>query len=262
MRGSYETLIFEKNARIGTIMFNRPEALNAMNRRSFSELSRVLDEVSDEKEIRIIILTGRGEKAFVAGTDIREMRDMTPSQAREFAIIAKNAIDKIEKIEKPVIAAINGFALGGGCEIALACDLRIAAENVRLGLPEITLGIIPGSGGTQRLQRLVGLAKAKELIFTGAVIDVQTALNLGLVNWVVPQSNLMEEAHRVARKIADLGGIALGLAKAAINLGAKVSLAEGLYYEIECFSQCFATKDQKEGMTAFMEKRKPQFTNE
>jgi len=258
----YEGLLFEKNNRIGTITFNRPNALNAMNRRVFFELDRVLDEVRDDREVRAIILTGQGTKSFIAGTDIAEMQHLTVSQAREFALLAKNAVDKTENLEKPVIAAINGFALGGGCEIALACDLRIASENARLGQPEITLGIIPGSGGTQRLQRLVGLAKAKELILTGEVIDAQTALQIGLVNRVVPLSSLMEEAEKLARKMVDLGGIALRLAKAALNLGAKAGSAEGLQYEIECFSQCFATRDQKEGMAAFLERRKPHFTDD
>jgi enoyl-CoA hydratase len=259
---SYETLLFEKKDRIGTITFNRPKALNAMNRQVFSELSRVLDDVREDREVRVVIMTGQGTKSFIAGTDITEMQHLTPSQAREFALLARNAIDKIENLEKPVIAAINGFALGGGCEIALACDLRIAAENARLGQPEITLGIIPGSGGTQRLQRLIGIPRAKELIFTGEVIDAQTALQIGLVNRVVPLSSLLEEAGKLAKKMVDLGGIALGLAKAAMNLGARVGLGEALQYEIECFSQCFATRDQKEGMAAFLQRRKPHFMDE
>ncbi len=258
----YETLLFEKKDRIGTITFNRPKALNAMNQQVFFELSRVLDDVRGDREVRVVIMTGQGTKSFIAGTDITEMQHLTSSQAREFALLAKNAVDRIENLEKPVIAAINGFALGGGCEIALACDLRIASENARLGQPEITLGIIPGSGGTQRLQRLIGLAKAKELIFTGEVIDAQAALQIGLVNRVVPVSSLMEEAERLAKKMVDLGGVALGLAKAAVNFGSRVGLAEALQYEIECFSQCFATKDQEEGMAAFLERRKPRFVDD
>jgi enoyl-CoA hydratase len=256
---AYETLLFERKERIGIITFNRPEALNALNLRGFLELSRILDEVAEDKHIRVIMLTGQGKKAFIAGTDVMEMQHLTPTQARDFALLAKNAIDKIESLEKPVIAAVNGFALGGGCEVTLACDLRIASENARFGQPEITLGIIPGSGGTQRLQRLIGIPRAKQLIFTGEVIDAKTALQIGLVNHVVPLASLMIEAENMANKMVDLGGVALGLAKAAINWGSRVGLGEALHYEIECFSQCFATRDQKEGMTAFLEKRKPQF---
>ncbi len=257
--GTYETLIFEKKQRVGIITFTRPKALNAMNRQAFLELETGLYEAEKDEDLRAIILTGQGDKAFVAGTDILEMRHLTPSQARDFALLAKGAIDRIENLGKPVIAAVNGVALGGGCEIALACDLRIASENARMGLPEITLGIMPGSGGTQRLQRIVGMSRAKELIFTGEVIDAGTALGIGLVNRVVSPESLMEEAERLAERMAGLGGVALRMAKAAINQGASMSLGEALHYEIECFSQCFATNDQKEGMAAFLEKRKPRF---
>lgn len=255
---TYDSLLLERKGKIGIITFNRPEALNALNREAFLELNRLLDEVDEDKHIRVIIITGQGEKAFIAGTDIAEMQDMAPDQARDFALLAKSAIDKIEALGKPVIAAINGFALGGGCEVALACDLRIASQNARLGQPEITLGIIPGSGGTQRLQRLIGISRAKELIFTGEVIDAENALEIGLVNRVVPLASLLEEAEKIATKMAMHGEVALRLAKAAIHWGSRVSLAEGLQYEIECFSQCFATRDQKEKMRAFLGKRKAQ----
>ena len=255
---TYETLLLERKGKIGIITFNRPEALNALNRQAFLELGRILDEVGKDKHIRVIITTGQGKKSFIAGTDVVEMQDMSPDQARDFALLAKGAIDKIETLGKPVIAAVNGFALGGGCEVALACDLRIASENARFGQPEITLGIIPGSGGTQRLQRLIGISRAKELIFTGEVIDAETALRIGLVNRVVPLSSLLEEAEKMANKMANLGEVALRLAKAAINWGSRVGLGEGLQYEIECFCQCFATRDQKQRMRAFLEKQKPQ----
>jgi enoyl-CoA hydratase len=255
---TYDSLLLERKDKIGIITFNRPEALNALNRHAFLELNRMLDEIDGDKHIRVIIITGQGEKAFIAGTDIAEMQGMAPDQARDFALLAKGAIDKIEALGKPVIAAINGFALGGGCEVALACDLRIASENARFGQPEITLGIIPGSGGTQRLQRLIGISRAKELIFTGEVIDAEKALEIGLVNRVVPLASLLEEAEKMANKMATHGEVALRLAKAAIHWGSRVALGEGLQYEIECFSQCFATRDQKEKMKTFLEKRKAQ----
>jgi len=257
--GTYETLILEKKGKVGIITFNRPKTLNAMNRQTFLELETVLDEAEIDEDLRVIILTGQGERAFVAGTDILEMYHLTSSQARDFALRAKGAIDRIENLGKPVIAAVNGVALGGGCEIALACDLRIAVENARFGFPEITLGIIPGSGGTQRLQRLIGISRAKQMIFTGEIIDAETALRIGLVNQVVSPNSLMQEAAGLAERMAGFGGVALRMAKAAINKGGTIGLGEALHYEIECFSQCFATNDQKEGMAAFLEKRKPRF---
>ncbi len=256
---THETLILEKRRKVGIIIFNRPKVLNAMNRQAFVELETGLCEAENDEDLRVIILTGQGEKAFVAGTDILEMHQLTSSQARDFALRAKGAIDRIENLGKPVIAAVNGVALGGGCEIALACDLRIASENARFGLPEITLGIIPGSGGTQRLQRLIRISRAKEMIFTGEVIDAETAFRIGLVNRIVSAESLMEEAERLAERMTGLGGVALEMAKAAINQGASMDLGKALHYEIECFSQCFATNDQKEGMAAFLEKRKPRF---
>jgi enoyl-CoA hydratase len=227
-----------------------------------SELIAALDEIEKGIMPKVLILTGTGEKAFVAGTDIIEMESLSSFEAREFASFARLAIDKVAKLNRPVIAAINGFALGGGCELAMACDIRIASEKARMGQPETGLGIIPGSGGTQRLPRLVGVSRAKQLVFTGEVIDGRTALEIGLVDKVVPPDLLMEEAKKMALTIAAKPRIALALAKSAINRGIDTGLQDGLSYEIECFAQCFSTKDQKEGMKAFLEKRKPNYTDQ
>jgi len=257
----YETIILEKEESIGIIKFNRPNVLNALNSKVFGELNSVLDQIEKEVMPKVVIFTGAGEKAFVAGTDIVEMENLSSFDAREFANLARKAIDRVANLDRPVIAAINGFALGGGCELAMACDIRIASEKARLGQPETGLGIIPGSGGTQRLPRLVGPSKAKQLIFTGGLVDAKTALDIGLVDKVVPHDQLMDEAKKMAFTIASKPKIALALAKSAINRGYDMDLEKGLSYEIECFAQCFATKDQKEGMRAFSEKRKPNYTD-
>jgi enoyl-CoA hydratase len=198
----------------------------------------------------------------VAGTDIVEMEMLSSFEAREFAAFARRAIDQVAGLSRPVIAAINGFALGGGCELAMACDIRIASEKAKMGQPETGLGIIPGSGGTQRLPRLVGPSRAKQLVFTGEIIDAQTALQIGLVDRVVPPEQLMEEATKMAMAIAAKPRVALALAKSAINRGLDMDLQNGLSYEIECFAECFATQDQKEGMRAFSEKRKPKYRDQ
>ncbi len=259
---AYETIVLEEEKPIAILRINRPQALNALNSRVISELVQALDQMEKEVMPKVLILTGAGEKAFVAGTDIIEMESLSSFGAREFASLARKAIDKVASLNRPVIAAINGFALGGGCELAMACDIRIASEKARMGQPETGLGIIPGSGGTQRLPRLVGPSKAKRMVFTGEIIDAKTALEIGLVDKVVPPDQLMEEAKKMALAIASKPRIALALAKSAINRGLDLDLASGLSYEIECFGQCFATKDQKEGMKAFSEKRKPQYTDE
>jgi enoyl-CoA hydratase len=220
-----------------------------------------LDEIQKEVTTKVLVITGAGEKAFVAGTDLIEMQNLSSFEAREFAGYARKAIDRIAGLDRPVIAAINGFALGGGCELAMACDIRIASEKAKMGQPETGLGIMPGSGGTQRLPRLVGPSKAKQLVFTGEIIDAQTALQIGLVDRVVPPEQLMEEAKKVALTIAAKPRVALALAKSAINRGLDMDLQNGLSYEIECFAECFATQDQKEGMRAFFEKRKPDYIN-
>jgi len=258
---TYRNLLFEKTDGIGIVTVNRPASLNALNSEVFTELDKLFQEIESDAEVRVVILTGSGEKAFVAGADIAEMQALDTIGISKFIAKARKASDQIYNLTKPVIAAINGFALGGGCELAMCCDLRIASENARLGQPEINLGIIPGAGGTQRLTRLIGMTRAKELIYTGDMIDARTALAIGLVNKVVPQASLMAEAREMAKKLLSKGSVALAQAKKAINTGANMDLASALDLEEQCFALCFATEDQKEGMKAFREKRKPQFKN-
>jgi len=257
----YNNLLYDKENGIGIVTINRPGSLNALNGEVYTELYELFQEIEGDQDVRVVILTGNGEKAFVAGADIAEMQPQSSLEISSFIDKARKASDRIYTLSKPVIAAINGFALGGGCELAMCCDLRIASENAKFGQPEINLGIIPGAGGTQRLTRLVGMTKAKELIYTGDIIDANTALTIGLVNKVVPPDNLMAEAKELARKMLSKSSIALSLAKTAITSGANMNLSPGLDLEAQCFSLCFATEDQKEGMKAFMEKRKPEFKN-
>jgi len=258
---SYNTLLYEKEDGIGIVTINRPRSLNALNGEVYTELYEVFQEIEDDPEVRVVILTGSGERAFVAGADIAEMQPQSSLEIGSLMDSGRKAFDRICTLSKPVIAAINGFALGGGCELAMCCDLRIASENAKFGQPEINLGIIPGAGGTQRLARLVGMTRAKELIYTGDMVDAKTAFMMGLVNKVVPPGSLMTEAKELARKMLSKSSIALSLAKKAINGGADMSLSSGLDLEAQCFARCFATEDQKEGMKAFLEKRKPQFKN-
>jgi len=253
-------ILFEAKKGIGLITINRPEALNTLNSEVFSELKQLIESVKKDENIKVIILTGAGDKAFVAGTDVLEMKNLSCIEARNFAKLAGEVIDGIEYIDKPTIAAVNGFALGGGCELSMACDLRIASENAKFGQPEINLGLIPGSGGTQRLPRLIGIARAKELLYTGKIIDAKEALNIGLVNKVVSHSQLMEEAIKIAGTMAEKSSVTLQLMKSVINKGINVDLPTALDYEIECFALCFSTEDRKEGIEAFIEKRKPKFS--
>jgi enoyl-CoA hydratase len=255
----YETIIVEQEGPVGILKLNRPQALNALNRQVVLELISALEEIEKGILPKVLIVTGQGEKAFVAGTDIVEMEGLSSFEAREFAGRVREAVDRVADLNRPVIAAVNGFALGGGCELALACDIRIASEKAKLGQPETGLGIIPGSGGTQRLPRLLGPSRAKQLIFTGEIIDARTALQIGLVDRVVPPEQLMDEAKKMALSMAGKPRVALALAKSAINRGLDMDLRDGLSYEIECFAECFATQDQKEGMRAFAEKRKPDY---
>jgi enoyl-CoA hydratase len=240
---------------IATVTFNRPP-VNALNTELVRELYWVIDGLDSDKSVKVIILTGNG-KAFVAGADIAEMSRFTPLEAREFAQNGHRTLYRLESCEKPIICAINGFALGGGCEIALACDIRIMAEGAKIGQPEVNLGIIPGFGGTQRLSRLVGPAFAKELVFTADAIDAAEAVRIGLVNRVVAPDKLMEIAQGMARKIAGKGPSAIRLAKTAINRGLDANLHAGNTLEIEAFGVCFSSGEPKEGMSAFLEKRKP-----
>jgi len=252
----FKNIVLEIKEKVGMVKMNRPKAMNALNTETLQELDKAFTHLGESDQVKVIIITGEG-KAFVAGADIAEMKDMSGDQAGEFSKSGQKVFDLIAKTEKPVIAAVNGFALGGGCELALACDIRIASDKAKLGQPEVNLGVIPGFGGTQRLSRLVGMAKAKEMIFTGDMVDAQTALSIGLVNQVVPADQLMDVCMEMANKIASKGPVAVKLAKKVINDGIETCLEEGSAYETRDFAECFATGEAKEGMSAFLEKRKP-----
>ncbi len=256
----YKYLIVEQKEKIGYIKFNRPEVLNAINVETILEIEKVMHEFNDNKDILVIIITGEG-KAFVAGSDISKLTQMDSLKAREYSQIGQRVLSFIENVEKPVIAAVNGFALGSGCEIAMACDIRIASEKAKFGQPEVKLGIIPGHTGSQRLPRLVGVGKAKELIFTGDVIDAAEALRIGLVNKVTTPESLMEEAENLAKKIIANGPTSVRIAKTVINRGIDTNLTTANSYEMEAFSMLFSTDEAKEGMKAFMEKRKPNWNH-
>lgn len=254
-------IILEKEGKIAIVTINRPKALNALNSETLKEMDWVIDEVEQDEEILAVVLTGSGEKAFVAGADISEMKEMSTVQGRKFGILGNKVFRRLENLEKPVIAALNGFTLGGGCELAMACDIRIASTKTKVGQPEVGLGITPGFGGTQRLARLVGLGMAKELIYTGKVIGAEEAFRIGLVNKIVEPENLLAEAKALANTIASQAPIAVSLCKAAINKGIQTDIDTALSYESEVFGECFATEDQKEGMSAFVEKREKNFKN-
>ncbi|MHB1651724.1 MAG: enoyl-CoA hydratase/isomerase family protein [Desulfitobacteriaceae bacterium] len=254
----YATLLLTIEEGIATITLNRPEVLNALNHQVYSELGQVAQELAEDDSVRVVIITG-GDKVFAAGADIR---DMAKAEAMDIALAGRpsmKALSLIENMPKPVIAAVAGYALGGGCELSLVCDVRIAADNAKFGLPEITLGILPGAGGTQRLPRLIGAGKAKEMIFSGDFIEAEEALRVGLADKVVPADQLLAEAKRMAKRFAMRGAVALRMAKSAINEGLRMDIQAGLQYEHKCFSLLFATQDQKEGMQAFLEKRRPNF---
>ena len=256
---AYENIIYETKEGIATITFNRPKALNALNGALLGELSQALDKIAADEDIRVLILTGAGEKSFVAGADISELATFDSLKAKSFARIGHDIINKLQVLPITVIAAVNGFALGGGTEIAIACDFIYASENAKFGQPEINLGVIPGFGGTQRLPRLIGTNMAKELIFTGKMISAAEALQLGLVNKVVPSDTLIEEVMKTADLIATKGKVSLREAKQAVNKGMNVDLATGCSIEIDAFSLCYASPDAKEGTSAFLEKRSPEF---
>jgi len=244
---------------VGILTVNRPKALNALNMETLREIQAGIQEVRSHSEAKVLIVTGSGEKAFVAGADIAEMKGMNSIEALNFSKLGHLTLKMIEDLDRPVLAAVNGFALGGGTELALACDFIYASENAKFGLPEVTLGIFPGFGGTQRLPRLIGKAKAKELIMTGKMIGSQEALALGIANRVFPQASLLEETKKVASQIAANGAVAVRLAKMVINAGFNMELTEACSLESYAFSLGFTTEDQKEGMTAFLEKRKPNY---
>jgi enoyl-CoA hydratase len=254
----FKNLNFKKDGNIGILSINRPDALNALNSEVLRELNEAVDVIENDADIHILIITGEG-RAFVAGADIGEMKDMDSAAAREFAKLGLSTFRKIELMEKPVIAAVNGFALGGGCELSMCCDIRIASEKAKFGQPEVGLGIIPGFAGTQRLSRLIGLGKAKELIYTADMIDANEAYRIGLVNKVVSKEDLMEEVLKLANNILAKGQLAVRFAKASINRGIETDIETGMAIERDLFGLCFATEDQKEGMGAFLEKRKPNY---
>ena len=255
---SYNYILVEKQERIGIVKINRPEVYNAVNVEAILEVEKAMHDFNEDKAVSVVIITGEG-KAFVSGSDISRLVEMDSLQAREYSHIGQRTLDYIENMEKPVIAAVNGFALGSGCELAMACDIRIASEKAKFGQPEVKLGLIPGHAGTQRLARLVGVAKAKELIFTGDMIDAQEALSIGLVNAVVAPESLIEEAKKMAAKIMEVGPGAVRIAKTVINRGIDANLTTANSYEKEAFSILFSTDEAKEGMKAFLEKRKPEW---
>jgi enoyl-CoA hydratase len=256
---SFNNLLLEVAEGIATLTVNRPRVLNALNEETLLELEKAFLTLETAPEVRVVIVTGAGEKAFAAGGDIAANQAYTPLQARDFALLAQRVLDLIEGCPKPVIAAINGYAVGGGCELALACDLRLAAETARMGQPEINLGIIPGWAGTQRLPRLVGRGRALELLFTGELIDAAEAFRIGLVNRVVPGPGLLPEARSLAVRMAAKSQVALRLCKEAVHHGLELDSARAARFEADLFALCFATADQKEGMRAFLEKRAPIF---
>lgn len=256
---TYATLLHEKREGIGIITIHRPEKLNALNQKVMKELHACFEAIQSDSAARAVILTGSGEKAFVAGADISELAVQTPVGGKETSRAGQRTLDLIENLGKPVIAAVNGFALGGGCELALACTLRIASENARFGQPEVKLGIIPGYAGTQRLPRLVGKGRALEMILTGEPVNAQEAFRIGLVNQVVPLKDLMAAAEALARKILANAPLAVRFAMEAVNHGLEMSEAEGQFLEATLFGLCSTTEDKNEGTRAFLEKRPAKF---
>ena len=255
----YKNIIFKIKEQIATITFNRPKVLNALNEVSLKEFSHAIDEVALDEDIRVLILTGAGDKSFVAGADITEFLKFNALKAKIFSEMGHGIVSKLQELPIPVIGAVNGFALGGGCEVVIACDFIYASENAMFGLPEINLGIIPGFGGTQRLSRLVGKNRAKEMIFTGKMISAAEAHAMGLVNKVCVQDQLMDEVLNVAKLIVSKGKISLRAAKQAINAGMDVDLKTGCRFETDAFAICLASSDAKEGTQAFLEKRAADF---
>ena len=252
-------IIYEKMNEIGILTINRPQALNALNSEVYREISTVIQKADVDSKVKVLIITGAGGKAFVVGADITEMQNMRVTEAVDFAILGNSLFMQIEDLPKPVIAAIEGFALGGGCELALACDIRVASSKSKLGLPEINLGIIPGNGETQRLPRIIGKAKALEMIWLGAPIGAEEALKIGLINHISEVGEALNKAKELAEKFVVQGQIAMKAAKKAVNYGLNTDIKTGVKHEIALFSGLFATEDQIEGMTAFLEKRPPVF---
>lgn len=254
-------LLMEVENEIAVVTINRPKSLNALNSETLAELGECFSEIEKRKDIKVVILTGSGEKSFVAGADISEMVNASPAEGRAMGLLAYTAFGKLENMPQVTIAAVNGFALGGGCEISMSCDIRVASENAKFGQPECGLGILPGFGGTQRLPRLVGKGRAKELIFTCDMIDAQEAYRIGLANKIVPQAELLDYCKKMAAKIISKGSYAVSLAKSCINTGLDTDISSGLKFEADLFGLSFSTADKKEGMTAFLEKRKATLTD-
>lgn len=256
---SFQTITLTRENRVALLALNRPEAMNALNKQMIEEMGWAVEQVAEDEDIRVLIITG-GEKVFAAGGDIKAMIDCDSLAARNYVAPIHKVFNRIAGLPKPTIAAVCGHALGGGAELMATCDFRLAGENAHFGFPEITLGIFPAAGGSQRIPRLIGLARAKELMFTGDIIGASTAQAIGLVNKVVPTEQVMEEARKLAGKLASKAPQALSSLKESIHTGLDLNLASGLKQEVDKFTMLFATADQKEGMKAFMEKRKPVFT--
>lgn len=256
---AYETILYNKENGIGIITLNRPKSLNALNSQLIRELNEVLDEIEKDDSVSVVIVTGH-EKFFAAGADITEISTLaSPVDAYDFVAGAQAVFNRFEDLPKPVVAAVSGLALGGGCELALACDVRLAADNARFGQPEIKIGVIPGGGGTQRLPRIVGLGRAKDMLFHGDPIDAQEAFRIGLVNKVVETPMLLDEAKKTAEKYMKQPPFVLKITKMVVNEGVNMDLKSALAHEARCFALLFGTEDQQEGMKAFLEKRKPEF---
>jgi enoyl-CoA hydratase len=255
---AYQTLLTELSDGILTVTVNRPDKLNALNRDVLSDLDAVMDQVEADSGVRALLLTGAGEKSFVAGADISEFLAADAAGAMAMAKRGQDIFARIERCPKPVVAAVNGFALGGGCELAMGCHIRMASENARFGQPEVNLGIIPGYGGTQRLTRLVGRGKALEIMMSGGMVDAREALAIGLVNHVTPAADLIAESRKLLLSILSRSPIAVARVIAAVNASHEASI-DGFAEEVRLFGECFGTEDMKEGVTAFLEKRKPAF---
>lgn len=255
---AYNNLKISRKQQAAVIILNRPEALNALNSETFDELSDALEKLDGDESVTVIVITGEG-KAFVAGADIAELKDMDAFQSRAFSRKGQKVFEQIESLDKPVIAAVNGFCLGGGCELAMACDIRVASEKARFGQPEVNLGTTPGFAGTQRLPRLVGEGRAKELLMTGEIIDAREAHRIGLANRVVDPDGLMDTVMELAGQIDAKGPAAVSLVKSVVHKGLQVDLASGSAMENDAFGLCFASGQAPEGMAAFLEKRKPKW---
>jgi len=254
-----ENLLYEKKGAVAYVTLNRPKVLNALNQRTWEDLRAAFEDARDDAEVRGVILTGAGDKAFIAGADISELSHVTAIEAEKSSTYGQEVLNLIENLGKPVIAAINGFALGGGCETAMACTIRVATEHAKFGQPEVTLGLIPGGGGTQRLPRLIGKGRALQIILSGEMISAQEAFRIGLVNEVVPTAELTTRAEAILKRIFSNAPVAVKYSLEAVNKGMETSQAEGLSLEASLFGLCAGTEDKKEGTSAFLEKRKPQF---